>query len=271
MNEILKFKRHLLGLFVILLTGFSYRPLHSDSIKASNLTVPIAPLNKKETNVIVTFAGIHIPYLLEEGGEGLYNQFYNRIAQTAMFDSALVVMPIKRAQRAFLTKQVDCLFVGARVPTFYAEAGKVLISQTINNVYLKAYTRSGDQIIENANGLKGKILVGEVGALQNLSDFTSSPFNSSLLPVNSTEQAFAILAEERADVVIAFTLDAELYLKQHPELLFQVSEDYFVFSNQEVVICHDAASGQKVIDHTNQIVEELSKQGQLESMFRLVD
>ncbi len=209
----------------------------------------------------IRFAGTYVPVLLDDTHkDGLYLQLFERIKAKAEQEITLSIMPIRRAQSNFYKGLYDCVFVGTQDKQPYLEAGmpegSFIASDHINKLKIKAYTPDTLPVVQNIEQMQGRIITGEVGAVQAfIREYPAISGSSSILQVETLQNAINLVESKRADVIVSFDLDMHIFIKANQNLKVRYRSSTFnLLANNESVVCRNSEVGQKVITIVNDIL-----------------
>lgn len=225
-----------MGLIHCLLFSLGFSALVSFSVAA-------APEEGRADTISV--AGTYVPDLLDGDKGGPYIKLFDLINANVSEEMKLTVMPFRRAYVNFEKMRFDCLFTGIlNEENSLGQgvlAGDFIASQAINHLELKAYSLRSAPIVTNLDELMGKIITGTEGDLQALVDiFGDDARDLKRLPVLNEAEAFRLLEEGKTDVVLSFSINAQLYFKRSGNRdLFHTSSKYNLRRSAEVFVCHN--------------------------------
>lgn len=219
------------------------------------------PARSDDEKAPVRFAGIYVPVLLDDAHkDGLYLKFFERIRAKAQQEITLSIMPIRRAQSNFYKGLYDCVFVGTQDKQSYLDAGmpegSFIASDHINKLKIKAYTPDTLPVVQNIKQMQGRMITGEVGAIQAfVREYPAISASSSILQVERLENAINLVENNRADVIVSFDLDMHVFIKTNQNLRGKYRPSTFnLLANNESVVCRDSKIGQKVIAIVNDLL-----------------
>ncbi len=219
----------------------------------------------------VIISGTEITGLFDSKMPGPYDNVYTYLTE-GFASVKLIREPIRRAQRGFFKQESDCLFVGSAVEDFYLLRGmpkdKLLMSNGVNQVTLRVFTRPGEPVIENLNALKGKVIAVDSGAGTS-TNFYDRYFSREvqILSTEKLEQAFLLLKQKRVVAVVAFDLDVNLLLKRQPSAaLYEFSENFMLDRNEDAIVCWRSAKTERFIEHINKRLNEMHKEGTMQAL-----
>lgn len=222
-------------------------------------------------NEPLSIAGAEIPGVLEAGGGGPYEQFFEDIVSKGPVGVQLNLMPVKRLARSFFEKRSDCIYMSTDDLTFYEEhgtpLGELLASEPFNRIFLRAYTRRGVDLINSWNALEGKHIAGDMGIHVSSIAQRTLPFAKDILYTKTVDEAFELLAGRRVDVTIAYSIDARRYFDRSGKRAFQTDSSLSLLTLGEGVACWPSPRGQALISYVNDRVSELNHSGELTSIY----
>ncbi|MCK0070561.1 substrate-binding periplasmic protein [Kordiimonas laminariae] len=222
----------------------------------------------------LTVFGTEIPRLFHSQQPGPYDQLFDTLVGEYPSYS-LMRMPMRRAQRRFLAGEADCLFVGSKDPETYEQLGmpadEILLSDAVNRVAIRVYTRSGEMIVRDLEQLRGKTVAIDFGA--GTSELFYKRFREkdiTILPVAKLEQAFSLLKQNRVSAIVAFDFDVELYVNRHPgdAEIFSYDPTYLLEENSDAIVCWRSEGSEAFIKHVNKRLEELKAEDPERSALR---
>ena len=236
------------------------------------LALPV--LSAHATTDDLKIYGTEIPRLFHSEHNGPYDRLFERLVGDFP-EYSLTRMPMRRAQRRFLAGEADCLFVGSKDPGMYEKLGmpaeKILLSEAVNRVAIRVYTRSGEIVISDLEALRGKTVAIDFGA--GTSEVFYKRFREkdiTILPVAKLEQAFSLLKQNRISAMVAFDFDVELYIEGHPmdEGVYSYDPSYLLEENSDAIVCWRSAGSETFIKHINKRLEELKAENPERSALR---
>ncbi|UTW54244.1 hypothetical protein [Kordiimonas sp. SCSIO 12610] len=187
-------------------------------------------------------------------------QLLSRIRAKSEREITISIMPIRRAQSNFFKGLYDCVFVGTQDKQPYLDAGMTegsfIVSNHINKLKIKAYTPDFLPPIKALGDVKGHVVAGEVGAIQAfVRSYPEISAASSVLPVESLQNAIKIVEEGRADVIVSFDLDMRVFMRDHPDMKGKYQASSFnLRENNESVVCKNTPTGAHIVSLVNDIL-----------------
>ncbi|UTW54245.1 transporter substrate-binding domain-containing protein [Kordiimonas sp. SCSIO 12610] len=221
----------------------------------------------------VSVAGTYIPDLLDDAKEGPYIKLFDRFNGALSEEMALSIMPFRRAYLNFEKNRFDCLYTGVvNQDNFLGkgiEEGIYLSSDVINPLKLKAFTLRQRPAINMFDALEGKIITGTRGVIQAMIDIFGNQARKLVsLPVEGEEEAFQLLKDNKADVVLSFSVNAYQYLVRSKESeLYHTLPGYSLRESHEVMVCHNTPKNQQLINNIDAQIRDLRANNELNILF----
>lgn len=220
----------------------------------------------------IVLMGVKIPGLFDTEDAGPYNKVYERLIGGYGLEYSLREAPLRRAINAFVKGDVDCFLFATGDKNIYIGHGmagdELLISNPINFVALKLYTRAGEAVIHDVADVRGSYVAIDQGAtdISRAAEHLSIDPNQ-LLPAQTLTQAFLLLNQRRVEAVVAFDGDVKTYLKRAADSrTYGVSETLSLGSSQDSVICRRTETTERFMSHVNKKLSELSASGELKQI-----
>lgn len=223
-----------------------------------------------ETPLVV--AGAIIPQVFEPGKPGPYSNFYDELFADAPVRHTLVMLPVKRLARAFFEKEAHCMYMSTDDDTFYERHGvkktSLLHSMPFNRIFMKAYGRfNASNAPASWVALEGKLIAGDEGIHVSSIAQRKIPFAKEILYTKTIDEAFELLAANRVDVALAYSIDAREYFKRSGRNDFRADGAFVLFALGEGVTCWPSEEGQQLITHVNARISKMQSDGSLKSIF----
>jgi len=178
---------------------------------------------------------------------GVYYEVLNRILHETKLDDDydILIAPIKRAQKGFITKKYACYSPGFENfdnPNKELEDITILSSRPINRAIARVISRPSERLVSEINDINQSDVISIVrGATLNATMQTMLDRAGKVFEVNSELESIKMLASNRANLSISFypdVIDAykKLGLKQH----FPFDSQFSPHTVIDNVICHDS-------------------------------
>lgn len=218
--------------------------------------------------------GTEIPRLFHSQKKGPYDALFLDLVD-GFSTYRLTRMPMRRAQQRFLIGEADCLFVASNDQLMYMKLGmpkeKILLSQSVNNVVIRVFTRTGEEVVSNLSELHGKTVAIDFGA--GTSEVFYKRFHDAgvtILPVAKLEQAFSLLKQGRVAGIVAFDFDVDLFLARNPAEAATIEFDpaYKLDENSDAIVCWRSPVTEAFIKHVDKRLEALKAESPEQSALR---
>lgn len=168
-------------------------------------------------------------------------------------------LPLVRAINDYVSGKSDC-FMGADEVIFKGFYKMDIISSTpIKESAVLAFTLPGSPPISSFDDLKGQVAGVPFGG--DIAKTILEQYGIESLKGHSFSQLLTLLKRRRISAIVA--PDLEQY--NHPQLRFD--PDFAIFRYTDRLHCHPSEKNQQLIQHFNQGLERLSKNGELQSLF----
>ncbi|MEX0299759.1 MAG: substrate-binding periplasmic protein [Kordiimonas sp.] len=218
----------------------------------------------------LTLMAVKIPGLYDTDNPGPYNAVFERLMVGSSYNYVLREAPLRRATTAFIKGNADCYFFGTNDKSIYQEQGvpkrDLLISDPVNPISLKIYTRAGETVINEASELQGLFIAVDQGATEisrAAEHLSVSP--EYLLPAQTLSQAFRLLNQKRVDAVMAFDSDVRIYQGNSSDAShYGVSDTLSLIVSHDSVVCRRSDVTEQFISHINEQLSSLKKSGDLD-------
>lgn len=229
------------------------------------------PAHSSEAQIEV--AGAILPNVFEPGGNGPYNVIYQQVTTGVPVTPNLTLMPTKRAQRSFYTKESDCLFVATALERIYRDRGldmaDIILSTPVYNHPMRVYSRPNTTVVRDANHMSGERIAVDAAAVSSEGAKTLTiPEDAVIIPASTTEQAFSLLATGRVDHLVAFQFDVEALGQRLPRIReYPHDPGFFLIRNPEVFACHRTPATEAFIAHINKVLDDMRADQTLATLF----
>jgi ABC-type amino acid transport substrate-binding protein len=223
----------------------------------------------------IKFAGTHVPDLFDEGINGPYQQLFDLIEDNSSSTMELSIAPYNRSFNNFRNMRADCLFTGVRNDDNFlgrgVASGGYIMSDVINILEMKAYTRDPAAVIETFESMKGNVFAGTHAIIQVFR--TSMPEKAKdilFAPVDALDDAFQLVEIGKAHGVLSFASNALILQRdKNAGPGFRASATFNLRQSEEAIICHNTERNDAFIEETNRTISDLKKSGKLDRLFGL--
>lgn len=237
-------------------------------------TLPVKATAKQSADTpVVTLSAPKIDGLLERGINGPYTQLFDMLVEAIDTPLKLEILPTLRSEKSFVTGTKDCLYLGINDPNYYQKkgvpAGSIIFSDPIHTISIKVFTLPEQPMVSSFDDLAGTVFAAERGVVINLeAGFVSLPDDIIILEVESVEAAFKLLDAHRVTAAISFDLDAQLFMGSQALIKNYNSDPKFaLYSNDEVLVCHNNEIGEQVISGFNLLLQKTKSNGVFQRIF----
>ena len=237
--------------------------------------LPLAAAAQGEPYAVISVAGTKIPGIFDDEIPGPYNTVFADLDRSTGNRLRLKYLPLRRAQRILFSGKTDCFFVGTNQPDFYIARGipehRLLISDSINRVSVKAFTRPGEPLISTSHDLEHKVVALDI-ATGSTAAFKKSylPAKTDVISTNSVAQALAILDQGRVHAAICFDFDMIQYIRRRPEASKYMHDPDFSVLVNDSVICWRSKKTEALLTEINRRLAQLRASGQLGEMLAAI-
>lgn len=232
-----------------------------------------------------------IPYVLHSEKPGPHNEVLDAVLLKAAKPGYQITMvPHYRANRDFFSHQSDCLYITVSDPVLYPEGSgenimapdaplyknSIRLSQPINSIQLRAYTRQGEPVIRSYEDLEGKVIIGVRTQLQNIHDKLKE-HGAIILMIEDFTKGLQLLDKGRADAVITYSMDVQVMVDdEHTKasikdvpILPRHSHDqsFSLLSVSEHIACWRSPEADQFLNRVNGHIQTLQETGLLEAIF----
>ncbi|WP_262691355.1 type 2 periplasmic-binding domain-containing protein [Kordiimonas aestuarii] len=216
-------------------------------------------------------AGPSIEGVFELGKPGPYWNFYVDIASHSPVEVELYMLPVKRFTRAFFRHEHDCIYMASDDEIFYEENGKpltdFLYTPAFSRINLHAYTALSAPVIHSRAKMEGKAIAGDEGLHVSSIVQRRLPFAKSILYAKTVDDAFSLIVSGRAQVVVAYSIDAAQYFDRAGETSFHTDPDFVLMSLGEGMTCWPSADAEVFIAYASERIKALNASGELKTRF----
>lgn len=258
-------------LLVCLLVLATHQPVSAQHLRDDDA----AQKTKPGTLTKIKVAGGIIPNLFDTGGDGPYNKIYDWLITNQTNTAQLIMLPSRRAQRAFNTKITECLFISTSITNIHQNNGlsidDLIFSKPVHLHTLHVYSRPGVPVAHGIDDLAGKNVAIDAAAASPEGARRLFGLNeANLIPSSTTVQAFTLLASERVDYVVAFKYDVKALGVRLPSVLKNQHDPKFIlFENPEVFVCHKSPETKTLVREIDQTIDLLNSTGKLAQLFQI--
>lgn len=221
----------------------------------------------------VIVSGMQIPYVLDDAKKGPYNVIFDEITKDYKGTVRLNIQPYKRAHLTFASRQSDCLYIATNKLSAYVERGfpnsQIIISQSINEIELRAYSKAGADKINSIEALKGSAVAYDVtaGPMEQLQSLLGA--NVEILPVLDIEQAFSLLDADRVSAAVVFDVDMEIWKSRKPKgFPYKPVEGIGLWQDGDALACWKNTNTRSLINHVNGKLPSLRASGWIKKTIR---
>lgn len=232
-----------------------------------------------------------IPFVLHEQNPGPHNEvFHSVILESALPTYKINMIPHYRANRDFLSRQSNCLYITVDDPPLYPEGSdanallptdagydtSIRFSLPINQIKLHIYTREGEPIIGSYGDMKDKVIIGVRTQLKNVQG-TLQQKGAIILYIEDYTKGFQLLDRGRADAIITYSMDVQVMLeaeRAEAGLLsaplrrrYSYDKNFAIRSVNEITACWRSPEADRFIDRINTQINFLRNNGNLDIIF----
>jgi hypothetical protein len=219
----------------------------------------------------IRIGGPAIKGVFEQGKPSPYWDFYKEIAAGSPVGVDLHMLPVKRFTRAFFQHEYDCMYMASEDEKFYRDNGKelseFLVTPVFNRLSMHAYTAKGVEKVHGMDDLKGKTLAGDEGLHVSSIAQRRLSFAKSVLYANTLDDAFALIASGRAQVVISYSIDAQQYFDRVGEKAYHADKNFVLMSLGEQFTCWPGNHGEEFVSYATQRINALKESGEIRSRY----
>ena len=219
----------------------------------------------------IRIGGPAIEGVFERGKPSPYWDFYKDIAADSPVEIELHMLPVKRFTRAFFQHEYDCMYMASEDEKFYRDNGKplseLLFTPVFNRLSMHAYTRKSAETVHSLDDLKGKTLAGDEGLHVSSIAQRRLSFAKSILYANTIDDAFALIASGRAQVVVSYSIDAQQYFDRVGEKAYHADKKFVLMSLGEQFTCWPGNHGEEFVGYATKRISELKASGEIQSRF----
>ncbi len=232
-----------------------------------------------------------IPFVLHERKPGPHNEvFQSVILESVLPTYKINMVPHYRANRDFLSRQSDCLYITVDDPPLYPDGSNaqpllpsaagyndsIRFSQSINQIKLHTYSREGEPIIHSYDDMEGQVIIGVRTQLTNIQDRLRR-HGAIILYIEDYTKGFQLLDRGRADAIISYSMDVQVMLEAEraevglssPPLRrrYSYDKDFAIRSVNEIAACWRSPEADRFIDRINTQINLLRNNGNLDTIF----
>jgi len=238
----------------------------------SLMVSPAGPVYAEDS---IKFAGTRVPDLFEDGINAPYQQIFDLIKDSSSSLMELSIAPYNRSFNNFRNMRADCLFTGVRNDDNFlgrgVANGDYLMSDVINILEIKVYTRDPEAVIETFDSMKGNVFAGTHAIIQVFR--TSMPERAEEImfaPVDALDDAFQLVEIGKAHGVLSFASNALILQRdKNAGPGFRASATFNLRQSEEAIICHNTDRNNAFIEEANHTISGLKKSGKLDRLFGL--
>ena len=228
----------------------------SGHAKQGSQPVPVSDQANTKSGPGVTVAATSIPGLFDEDYPGPYNVVFHQATKRYAGAIEIEMYPIRRAMMMLQNRAVDCLFIGNDNREFHRNLGftvsELVFSRPFATNFLRVYSNSDDPLVSRTEDLTSKRVAVSSGTYQGFWFKNNMPKRAASLEVADLATAFDLLAANRVNHVVSFSLDAEVYLEKTDRLDEFASDDsYALAKSNEGIVCWRNNRTTAFIDEVN--------------------
>lgn len=219
----------------------------------------------------IDLVGLRLPWLLDKEQPGPYNRIIRRIVETFPSGAVLHVYPYRRALRKFLHGDAKCTAPATYDEFYFRSSGltraDILVSDPINIVSVRAFTRPGDPVVRGAEDLNGRTAAVHmaVGGATRFKE-VHSLYDMQAIDAHDIDQAYALLYQRRVDTILMMDYDYTLYAARHPALERLVfDESVSLEQSYDAIICKKSPATLDFIRHVNRALSDMTESGQMQA------
>ena len=220
---------------------------------------------------VLSIAGVTIEGVFEPDKPGPYRAFYDDLMAISPVKTALTIVSTKRLTRDFFNRTTECYYLATDDETFYREHGHertdFYFSRAFNRIYLRAYTLKGQPVLADWASLEGKVMVGDEGLHLSTIAQRKLPFAKSILYAKTVDDAFDVVANGRAQVVLAYSIDAEQHFEHVGKTDFHADDRFYLLTLGEGFTCWPSETARRFIDHASETIAALNRSGELKHKY----
>ncbi len=219
----------------------------------------------------LTIGGVSIEGIFEQGKPGPYSNFYEDLTASSPVPTNLVILSTKRMTRAFFGRETDCYYLANDDAIYYQQHNHQLsdfyFSRPFNRIYMRAYTRSADPVLRDWAALDGKTIAGDEGLHLSSIAQRRLPFAKLILYAKNVDEAFDVVLNGRAQVVLAYSIDAAQYFQHVGKRDFHADEKFSLITLTESFICWPSETARQFIEHADKTIAALAASGELKRKY----
>jgi ABC-type amino acid transport substrate-binding protein len=161
----------------------------------------------------MNISGIFLPHRLTNESKSFYQVLFKKFSDSRpQLKSKITVTPLRRAGKAFFTKNSICIFPASKKAITYFHKKKALElelieSSPIEEVIITIFSKFGSPPIDNINQLKGKSIATWNGIDPKI---LIPNIDFKIVKVSKDNQSLSLLRANRVDYVIGFLPDTPL-------------------------------------------------------------
>lgn len=235
---------------------------------AALLMVAATPAHAQQA---LRVGGPAIDGVFEEGKPSPYWNFYAALAEGSPVQVDLHMMPVKRFTRAFFSREFDCMYMASDEESYYRDNGRsqseFLHTPVFNRIDMHAYSHVSVPYVTSMAELEGKVIAGDEGLHVSSIAQNRLPFARRILYAPTMDDAFALIKNGRAQVVLSYEIDAEQYFERMGKQEFHASPDFMLLSLGEGLACWPSPEAEKFVSYAGALINNLRKSGELKSRF----
>jgi ABC-type amino acid transport substrate-binding protein len=220
---------------------------------------------------VLRIGGPAIEGVFEKGKPSPYWDFYEDMAKSSPVQVELHMLPVKRFTRAFFQQEYDCMYMASEDEKYYRDNGKelsaLLFTPVFNRLSMHAYTAKGVEAVHDLDDLEGKTLAGDEGLHVSSIAQRRLSFAKSILYANTLDDAFALIASGRAQVVISYSIDAQQYFDRVGEQAYHADKKFVLMSLGEQFTCWPGNHGDEFVAYATERINELKASGEINSRY----
>ena len=232
--------------------------------------IALASLSVRADHAI-RIGGPAIEGVFEKGKPSPYWDFYKEIAAGSPVQIDLHMQPVKRFTRAFFQHEYDCMYMASEDEKYYRDNGKelweLLFTPVFNRLSMHAYTSMAAAEVHSLDDLAGKTLVGDEGLHVSSIAQRRLSFAKSMLYAKTVDDAFALVASGRAQVVITYSIDAQQYFERVGEKAYHADKKFMLMSLGEQFTCWPGNHGEEFVSYATKRINDLKANGEIKSRF----
>ncbi|UTW56093.1 transporter substrate-binding domain-containing protein [Kordiimonas sp. SCSIO 12610] len=226
------------------------------------------------TSPKITISGSIIQRVYDPREPGIYNKLIEQLVMDTSYQVDTRFYPLRRAQEVFLKTETDCYFIADNMSSILADRKlneeDFVHSVTLNDSYIRVYTRMDQALIENLSELERAIVAADPGTGLGYALRQSMPKTTSIISTDSIEKSLELLKIGRVNAVVAYDLDMDAYLRASgttPNI--QSSTAFSIAHGHDSLVCWNTEENRSFLEKINNRLETLKSQRTLVTLTNL--